>query len=450
VTQAPIAIVGGTVLDLRAAGKSQADIHDAVLLIEGERIVALGKRGIVSVPDGARIIDASDMYVLPGLIDGFGAIDNQSYADAYLYMGVTSVVTLSGMRRGPLYDEADPAPRMFKLMGIAPHPRSTEDIMARIDEAAAQGYRIILLMYGVTPEQMRLAVRKAHASGMTVIGELGSTSYAEAIETDIDAFVHTIRYSLDLVPPDLARAIAADHQGMESRQTLVDYQQFFIDLEADDPRLLNHAALLAASGKPLIPTLALQYLPLPFSTNPWDEPIAGILDAADMHMPANRATGEHDVPPEAAARWEHLATNLFMVDSMYCAAGARYLAGSGTDLLGTMPGISIHTELELLVRLGLTPREAIAAGTANYAEFLGWEDVGLLEPGRYADILVLAGNPLEDLQNLKRIEILLKGGAVVDRASLIDGSPVGSRGDGPSKLSEPVPVQPATNIEGLS
>jgi hypothetical protein len=429
VPDVPIAIVGGTLLDLSTAGKSQADIRDAVLLIEGERIVAVGERGTVGIPDGARIIDASGMYVLPGLIDGFGAIDNQSYADAYLYMGVTSVVTLSGMRRGPLFEQADPAPRMFKLMGIAPHPRSTEEILTQIDEAAAQGYRIVLLMYGVTPEQLRLAIRRAHELGMTVIGELGSTSYAEAIETDIDAFVHTIRYSLDLVPPDLAQAIAADHHGLQSRQTLIDYQQFFIDLEADDPRLSKHTALLAASGKPLIPTLALQYLPLPFSTNPWNEPIASILDAGDIHMPANRATGEHDVPAEAAARWERLATKLFMVDSVYCAAGAQYLAGSGTDLLGTMPGISIHTELELLVRLGLSHREAIAAATANFAEFFGWQDVGLLERGRYADILVLAGNPLEDLRNLKRIELLMKGGEVVDRDSLIDGHTVESRVD---------------------
>jgi hypothetical protein len=318
---------------------------------------------------------------------------------------------------------------MLKLMGIAPHPRSTEEILTQIDEAAALGYRIVLLMYGVTPEQLRLAVRRAHELGMTLIGELGSTSYAEAIETDIDAFVHTIRYSLDLVPPDLARAIAADHHGLESRQTLIDYQQFFIDLEADDPRLSKYAALLAASGKPLIPTLALQYLPLPFNSNPWNEPIARILDAGDIHMPANRATGEHDVPTEAAARWERLATKLFMVDSVYCAAGAHYLAGSGTDLLGTMPGISIHTELELLVRLGLSHREAIAAATANFAEFFGWQDVGLLERGRYADILVLAGNPLEDLRNLKRIEVLMKGGEVVDRDSLIDGHTVESRVD---------------------
>ncbi len=362
------------------------------------------------------------MYVLPGLIDGFGAIDNQSYANAYLYMGVTSVVTLSGMRRGRLYENANPAPRMFRLMGIAPHPWSTEDILARIDEAAANRYRIVLLMYGVTPEQLRLAIDKAHTLGLTVIGELGSTSYREAVETDIDAFVHTIRYSLDLAPSDLVKAIAADHQGMKSRQTLVDYQQLFIDLEADDPRLANHASLLASSGKPLMPTLSLQYLPLPFSTNPWDEPVASILDAEDIHMPANPETGEHEVPPEAAARWERLAGKLFMVDSVYCAAGARYLAGSGTDLLGTMPGISLHSEIDLLTRLGLAPREAIAAATANFAEFLGWEDIGLLEVGRYADIIAVRGNPLDDLQNLKRIEVLIKGGEILSRESLISGT----------------------------
>jgi imidazolonepropionase-like amidohydrolase len=128
-----------------------------------------------------------------------------------------------------------------------------------------------------------------------------------------------------------------------------------------------------------------------------------------------------------------------VVESVSCAAGARYLAASGTDLLGTMPAISLHTELELLDRLGLTPREAIAAATANFAELLGWWDARLVEPERYADILALAGYPLDDLQNLKRIEILLKGEEIVDRNSLIDVPTVPSRAEGSSTPIEHPP-----------
>jgi hypothetical protein len=308
---------------------------------------------------------------------------------------------------------------MFKLLGIAPHPQSTEEILAQIDQAGREEYRIVLLMYGITPEQLRLAVAKAHAAGLTVLGELGFTSYQDAVDTDIDGFVHSIRYSLDLVPADLARAVAEDHQGMESPRTLFQYQQFFIDLTADDPRLAAHAALLAGGGKPLIPTLSLQYLALPGSRNPWQEPIARILDPADIHMPANRETGKHDVTPEAADRWVLLAEGLMRVDRAYFKAGAYYLAGSGTDLLGTLPGISLHTELELLTRIGLTPRQAIAAATDNFAEYFGWAEVGRLEPGRYADLIVVADDPLEDLEHLKRIEVVIKGGELLDRPALV-------------------------------
>jgi len=61
-----------------------------------------------------------------------------------------------------------------------------------------------------------------------------------------------------------------------------------------------------------------------------------------------------------------------------------------------MPGISTHTELELLVRSGLTPREALAAATSNYSERFGWRELGLVEAGRRADLLILAADPTVD------------------------------------------------------
>jgi len=96
-----------------------------------------------------------------------------------------------------------------------------------------------------------------------------------------------------------------------------------------------------------------------------------------------------------------------------------YLAASGASALGTMPGISLHTELELLVRLGLTPREALAAATSNYSEHFRWHELGLVEVGRRADLLILAADPTVDISNTRKIHSVILDGEVIDRAALL-------------------------------
>ena len=87
--------------------------------------------------------------------------------------------------------------------------------------------------------------------------------------------------------------------------------------------------------------------------------------------------------------------------------------------MGTMPGVSLHTELELLVRLGLSPREALAAATDNYSLQLGWNELGLIAPGRRADILVVDGDPTVSIWNARRISTIVLNGEVLDRDSLL-------------------------------
>jgi imidazolonepropionase-like amidohydrolase len=84
-----------------------------------------------------------------------------------------------------------------------------------------------------------------------------------------------------------------------------------------------------------------------------------------------------------------------------------------------MPGISLHTELEMLVRLGLTPREALAAATNNYALQFGWNELGQITPGRRADILVVDGNPAANIWNARRISGIVLEGNIIDRNSLL-------------------------------
>jgi imidazolonepropionase-like amidohydrolase len=84
-----------------------------------------------------------------------------------------------------------------------------------------------------------------------------------------------------------------------------------------------------------------------------------------------------------------------------------------------MPGISMHTELELLVRLGLTPREALAAATSNYSEQLGWNELGLVEAGRRADLLILTADPTRDITNSRKIRSVMLEGLILDREALL-------------------------------
>jgi imidazolonepropionase-like amidohydrolase len=80
----------------------------------------------------------------------------------------------------------------------------------------------------------------------------------------------------------------------------------------------------------------------------------------------------------------------------------------------------MHTELELLVRLGLTPREALAAATSNYSERFGWHELGLVEAGRRADLLILAADPTADISNTRNIQSVVLDGVVLDRPALLD------------------------------
>jgi imidazolonepropionase-like amidohydrolase len=85
-----------------------------------------------------------------------------------------------------------------------------------------------------------------------------------------------------------------------------------------------------------------------------------------------------------------------------------------------MPGSGLHLELTLLHRIGLSPREAIAAATSNFADIYGWRDIGRIEPGRVADVLILNADPRSDLAALDHIDRIFFRGAVLYRQSLLE------------------------------
>jgi hypothetical protein len=183
------------------------------VLLSGGRVVAAGHRDEIAIPEGARVVEVSGKFLLPGLIDGFAGMNSPAQARAHLHAGVTSIVGVADGRRGPLDLGARPRPRVFPLeaVGYGDDGEPETDpaaVRRRVDRLAGQGVAVLLLMYPLPPESVAAALDRARALGLATIGELGETPYASALALGVQAIVHTSRYSLPLAPAQLRARVA--------------------------------------------------------------------------------------------------------------------------------------------------------------------------------------------------------------------------------------------------
>ena len=435
----PVVLQGGTVLDFDQYGRSENDLTDAVVVLLGGLIRQVGKRGQVKIPKGAQLVDVKGKYLMPGLIDGFATLNNQAYANAFLCMGVTTIVGLDNdNRRGQVFYQAAPSPAIMKLENYGGaryqrvvdttaggreafkinyvHDHSPERTRQVIDSLAATGVKVLLVHYGVKAEQLPVVVEQARKHGMVTIGELGRSTYQEAVQAGLQSFVHTSRYTVDMLPPDRRRLHTYSPFGRGGQA----YYQYLTEQQdlSQHEGLRELAKLYTSSQVGLLPTASLVVYPyMDFAQNPWQEPAATLIDEKDIEFePLDRTTGKFKTP---APMREKAAPFLWQVDKILAQQGAKYLTGSGTDAFGTLPGVSLHTELAMLSSFGLSNRQVIAAATGNFALLWGWKHLGKIAPGREADILVLEANPLESLNNLKHISWLYLDGVPIQPEQLL-------------------------------
>jgi len=381
-------------------------IESSYVYIEGKIIISYGD--LAEKPTNLiaeETIIANGKFIMPGIIDGFATLNNQAYANAYLYKGITSIIEVDGYRRGPYFPDANPTPEIYRLEGVGEEPTTDEEIISKIDSIYNAGYRVLLMMYALTPSQTKKVYDYAKKKGMGTIGEMGMTTYKEGMDIGIDAFVHTTRYSLDVASREMANAVAHEPFSNDLNSPKWKYYAYLTQLEMEDSLLEAHAKNLATSNSYIMPTMSLSYLDLPDAKNPWLDPVAKILDPKDINRPADKITGKHSIDStEQAAYTNLITTETRVIEPTYYKAGAKYLSGSATDVWGTMPGISLHTELMLLhTKAGLTIEEVLAATTSNFNEAFGWK-IGKIQPGFDADLILLNKNPLEKLSNLISIE----------------------------------------------
>jgi len=455
-TAVPLVLVGGTVVDVSDWGRSAKDLPDAVVVMQEGRVAEVGSRQAVAIPKGARVIDCTGKYLVPGLVDGFAGMNSQGQASAYLYMGVTTVVAESDPHHGAIDFAASPAPHLYLLDSIGvkdnwsllakrpewalklreearPAELSPGNTDLQLSDTARLGTRAVRLGRNVTAANAQWIIARAHQLGLATYAEFVSTPYDVGIQAGVDVLLHMGRYELGVVPNELQRPLVDDSAGTAAT-TAYDYAE---RLPPTDPHLLGYARFLANHHAALMPTFSIYYVQLPGHSNLWKEPVAGLLDPAKVYEPPNRETGEVDYPlaswtrhlPGMTQRWmeenqrkkvDQSAVRLWRINETLFSAGSHYLAASGAAVRGSLPGISMHTEMELLVRLGLSPREALAAATNNYSLQLGWNELGLIAPGRRADVLVIDADPTQSIWNARRISAVIMDGNLVDRDALLN------------------------------
>jgi len=283
-------------------------------------------------------------------------------------------------------------------------------------------------MYPLDIEQVRAIVAAARRHKIATIGELGHTSYVDAAEAGVQAFVHISRIMGELAPVDLRRALADDPFPPDPSAVRTQDQTFLASLSPSAPSVHEYAARIGRTRTAVMPTTTLFVSGTELDRhNPWATEIGALVNPHDVHAPLDPATGRQPKlllkPQEARDRELKEAEVLMRVQSAFITARVPFLAASGTTAFGVLPGDGLHWEMNLLKRLGLTARQALAAATENYATVFGWTDRGRIAPGCLADIVVLARNPVEDINNSRTITHIYLAGQELNRTQLLRPSP---------------------------
>ncbi len=383
-----IAIVGATLID----GRGGPPVSDAVVIVKGERIEAVGNRASVKIPPGAEIVDAKGLTLLPGLIDSHFHIDGDDPLPAlYLSHGVTSI-------RDPgqwieAYDKARkasaPVPRLF-LCGPhldsppAAYPadsyivRDADETRLAVNRFLNDGASAIKVYFRLPLALMKVAIDTAHSRGVPVMGHLEIVDARDAIIAGIDGIEHATSFGTALLPlrdaEKYRQAILADNNARREGR-----YQVWNSIDLTTPQAKSLFKLIVDRGVFVSPTLAV------FERQPSDK------DTKQFHVHA----------------FKQMEAFVGLVNK----AGAKIVVGSHSDVPHAKRGWAYQRELELLVDSGLTPMEAIVAGTMNNARYFRIQDrLGSVEAGKLADLVIVEGDPLKDISNMRRVKRVMLNG----------------------------------------
>jgi imidazolonepropionase-like amidohydrolase len=424
------------------------------VVIEGDRIVSIGA---AELPEGMARVDVTGKTLIPGLFDlhahvmpksfFFPSAEEPEQALAILLeSGITTIRLLPlhsesalgwaarvnlGELAGPTIVPASgifeqQAQRTSQGFGDAP------TAVAWVRKEALLGARWIKVYDAMDPESLAAIVQTARSYGLRVCGHTESVPPLESSRLGLSSIEHMVSLPLSCLlegaePPDrlrLSERIAWRWQHVDPERATALLEELCANGTAWVPTLVVTAAMLHERSKPMTEAGAEKAAD---GGAPGDEEArqegAGDREAGGGESGTGEvgegAAGAEVLDPaqqEARRALEAALRSSAQMAVRYHRMGG--LVGVGTDFpIGGVPvGSSVHRELELLVDLGgATPLEALQMATLGSARVLGFEDlIGTLEPGRIADVVVLAGNPLESIAHTRAIELVVHDGRLLE------------------------------------
>jgi len=375
------------------------DLGELDVLITDGKIAQIEKE--IERPDDSILVEGKGKTLFPGLIDAHTHANSRGDLEQALLFGVTTECDMMGnpadakVRRreqatGRAFDRADvfAAGIAVTVKGghgtqYAPVPslESAEKAQEFVDARLAEGSDYIKIVYGgkpvMTKEMLKASIDATHARGKLAVAHIDICQQAmDAIESGIDGLVH-------LCGDDL--------------------------FDEDDVKLAKE------KGAFIVPTTAiLQGCSAQNSTDALLEdvhlkPLIGPWTRKNLGIAFRIGEDRLDYPK--------LKKNIAAMHR----GGVPILAGTDAPNPSTHHGVSLHHELELLVACGLDPQDALAGATALVADSFKFKDRGRIRVGQRADLLLVNGNPLEDIKHTRRIAGVWKGGKVFDRRPIIGG-----------------------------
>jgi hypothetical protein len=434
--QPALVIRGGSVFD-SLSGKMQPN---RTVVIEGGRIKVIGPADrLVSLPKGARTIDARGKFLIPGLIDAHahlvqhvGAPDGSTATKHPHLNGAEILPLFLGNGVTSIRDTGDPivpqaavahyararpehCPRVFLcsplLDGEPPFHRVGQAVAdpARVPDVVEDmvGWNVTTLKIYVGTERPvgRKIIEEGHRRGLVVTAHLGRYLAQDAVADGVDCLEHIWSVFNYIIPPEALKLPFPRS-----------------DLDLNNPRARALIGMLVKRKVRVVPTLVVfrNMLLLPDTDLVFRHP-------DNLRVPKRMLAYWHQYPnrsglPSATlpVRRRELQKYKDLVGMLH-RAGVPILAGTDTPCPYVPPGFSMHQELELLVESGMPPAAVLQAATIEGARGLKQGDqLGSIEAGKRADLVILDGDPLADIRNTRKIHRVVRGGRVLEPKRLFE------------------------------
>jgi len=420
------ALVGATLID----GSGGAPLPDAVVVVRRGRIESVGARADFHLPSRTVEMDATGRWIIPGLIDAHAHVARWALP-RYLAWGVTTVRDVHGTLdsilelRQEVNRGAIVGPRIYSAGAMIDGvPTTYSDALPAPDEKAARkqvdrlvnaGVDLIKVYSRVDPQLLRAVLDEASTFHVPVTGHLGLTDAVTAANLGIASIEHMSGV------PEAAMADASALYAAHRRAFFAGWTAFERSWASlDSTALARVAGALAEKKVWIIPTLVLH------DTFSRLDDSAVVQDSMLRYVPEIERRRWNVPDMVARAGWQQADFEAFQRSRpkqdlflrLFAAAGGRIAAGTDASNQLLIPGYSEQRELQLLVSAGLTPRDALLAATRNGALLLGVDSLGLIAPGKVADMVILTRDPMSRIQNALAIERVMLGGRLFSADSL--------------------------------